>query len=217
MFIIEKDPNSVASESYKTLRTNIQYSSFDKEYKTIVVTSSVPGEGKTNTVGNLALAFSQGEKKVLLIDCDLRKPALHKRFKVSNSMGLSDVLIGKETLDNVVYRRNGNLDILTSGKIPPNPSEMLGSKAMSEFLKEASIYYDTIILDAPPVLAVSDAQILSTKVDGTIVVVKAEKTRKEEVQNSINQLRKVNATIIGTVLNGVDNSRNKHYYYYGHK
>ncbi|MBU3134083.1 CpsD/CapB family tyrosine-protein kinase [Clostridium gasigenes] len=217
MFIVETKPKSIAAESYRTLRTNLQYSSFDKEYKVIVVTSSEPGEGKSTTAGNLAMSLAQGEKKVILIDCDLRKPSLHKRFKISNIMGLSDVLIGREVIENAATRYKKNITVLTSGKIPPNPSEMLGSKAMTALLSELQGIFDYIILDTPPIQAVTDSQILGAKADGVILVVKAEKTKKESVQNSINLLKKVNAHIIGTVLNGVDNKRNKYYYYYGEK
>ncbi|SDP06869.1 CpsD/CapB family tyrosine-protein kinase [Clostridium gasigenes] len=217
MFIVETKPKSIAAESYRTLRTNLQYSSFDKEYKVIVVTSSEPGEGKSTTAGNLAMSLAQGEKKVILIDCDLRKPSLHKRFKISNIMGLSDVLIGREVIENAATRYKKNITVLTSGKIPPNPSEMLGSKAMTALLNELQGIFDYIILDTPPIQAVTDSQILGAKADGVILVVKAEKTKKESVQNSINLLKKVNAHIIGTVLNGVDNKRNKYYYYYGEK
>lgn len=217
MFIVEKEPKSIAAESYRTLRTNIQYSSFDKEYRAMVVTSSDPGEGKSTTSGNLAICLSQGDKKVILIDCDLRKPSLHKKFKISNRSGLSDVIIGKESLTTAIHQHNENLAVLTSGKIPPNPSEMLSSRVMTKLIEVLKEKYDYVILDTPPVLAVTDAQILSTKVDGTILVVRAEKTKKEAVQNSINLLKKVNANIIGTVLNGVDSSRNKYYYYYGDK
>lgn len=217
MFIVEKKPKSIAAESYRTLRTNIQYSSFDNEYKVIVITSSEPGEGKSITSGNLALCLAQEDKKVILIDCDLRKPSLHKKFKVSNLVGLSDVLIGKEDLTTATHRHNKNLSLLTSGKIPPNPSEMLSSKAMESLLKILKDNFDYVILDTPPVQAVTDSQILSTKADGTILVIRAERTKKESVQNGINLLRKVNANIIGTVLNGINVSRNKYYYYYGEK
>ena len=217
MFIVEKEPKSIAAESYRTLRTNIQYSSFDEEYKIIVVTSSEPGEGKSTTAGNLALSMAQDDKKVMLIDCDLRKPSLHKKFKISNLVGLSDVMIGKTDLVKAVHKHNKNLVLLTSGKIPPNPSEMLSSKTMGNLLETLKENFDYIILDTPPVQAVTDAQILSTKADGTILVVRAERTRRESVQNAVNLLKKVNANIIGTVLNGLDESRNKYYYYYGDK
>ena len=215
MFIVDKKPKSIAAEAYRTLRTNIQYSSFDKEYKTIVVTSSEPGEGKSTTSGNLALAISQAESKVLLIDCDLRKPSLHKLFRISNNYGLSDLLLHKKTMEEVAVKYNEGLTVVPAGKIPPNPSEMLGSKAMGTFLDEMKKHFDYIIMDTPPIGAVTDSQVLSTKVDGTILVVKAGQTKKDVVMNSINAIKKVNGNIIGTVLNGVEQSKNKYYYYYG--
>ena len=215
MFVVEDEPKSVAAESYRTLRTNLQYSSFDEEYKVIVVTSSEAGEGKSTTAGNLALSLSQGDKKVALIDCDLRKPSLHKKFKVSNTRGLSDVIIGKEEITSVFQRYNENLVIVTSGKVPPNPSEMLSSKAMTALIEALRKVFDYVILDTPPVQAVTDAQILSTKADGTILVVRAEETKKDSVNNAINLLKKVKANIIGTVLNGVEVSKQNYYYYYG--
>ena len=215
MFIVDKKPKSIAAEAYRTLRTNIQYSSFDKEYKTIVVTSSEPGEGKSTTSGNLALAISQGESKVLLIDCDLRKPSLHKLFRISNNYGLSDLLLHKKTMEEVAVKYNEGLTVVPAGKIPPNPSEMLGSRAMGNFLDEMKKHFDYIVMDTPPIGAVTDSQVLSTKVDGTILVVKAGETKKDVVMNSVNAIKKVNGNIIGTVLNGVEQKDNKYYYYYG--
>ena len=214
MFVLEKQPKSVEAESYRILRTNIMYSSFDKKIKRILVTSSEPAEGKSTTSGNLALAFAQDEKKVILIDCDLRKPSLHKKFRISNNRGLSDVIIDRDKLNKCIQKRTEYLDILTAGKIPPNPSEMLGSQAMSSLLDELSNVYDVIILDSPPVLAVTDAQILSTKVDGTVLVVRAEKTKKDTVLAAKGVLDKVNANILGTVLNGGDKNKDNYYYYY---
>ncbi|MBS6041948.1 MAG: CpsD/CapB family tyrosine-protein kinase [Clostridium baratii] len=215
MFVLEKQPKSVEAESYRILRTNIMYSSFDKKIKRILVTSSEPGEGKSTTSGNLALAFAQDEKKVILIDCDLRKPSLHKKFRISNNRGLSDVIIDRDKLNKCIQKRTEYLDILTAGKIPPNPSEMLGSQAMSSLLDELSNVYDVIILDSPPVLAVTDAQILSTKSDGVVLVIRAEKTKKDTVLAAKGVLDKVNANILGTVLNGGDKNKDNYYYYYG--
>ena len=217
MFIVEKEPKSIAAESYRTLRTNLQYSSFDEEYKVIVVTSAEPGEGKSITVGNLALSIAQSDKKVIIIDCDLRKPSIHKKFGLSNSEGLSDVLMGNKNIAEVGQRYSSNLTVLTSGKIPPNPSEMLGSKAMKALIEALKKVFDYVILDTPPVQAVTDAQILSTRADGTLLVVRSERTKRDSVVNSINLLKKVNANIIGTVLNGVDTKKNNYYYYYGEK
>lgn len=215
MFIVEKKPKSIPAESYRVLRTNIQYSSIDKKIERILVTSSEPGEGKSTTSGNLALTFAQDEKKVLLIDCDLRKPSIHKKFKISNNLGLSNVILDKSKLSKALVKRSEYLDILPSGKVPPNPSELLGSKALEELLDELDDVYDVIILDTPPLHAVTDAQILSTKVDGVLLVVRAEKTKKDSVIAAKESLKKVNANILGAVLNGGESSRGKYYYYYG--
>ena len=214
-FVVEQKPKSIVSEAYRILRTNIQYSSFDKQIKTIVVTSAEAAEGKSTVSGNLALCFAQNEKKVIIVDCDLRKPSVHKNFQISNLIGLSEVLIGKEQLEEAIQRRNENLDMLPSGKIPPNPSEMLSSSAMTNIIEALREKYDVVILDSAPLRAVTDAQILSTKADGTILVIRAQRTNKESVIEAKNLLIKVGANIIGTVLHAVENTRGKYYYYYG--
>ncbi|MEI3336164.1 MAG: CpsD/CapB family tyrosine-protein kinase [Clostridium sp.] len=217
MLIVEKNSNSISAEAYKTLRTNIQYSSFDKEIKTILVTSTIPGEGKSTIAGNLALSFAQQDKKVLVIDCDLRKPALHKMFKLSNFKGLSDVIVGNSDLEKVMYNYRDNFDILTSGKIPPNPSEILASNAMTMLLEKLKTMYDIIIIDSAPLQAVTDAQIISNKVDGTLLVIRAGLTKREAILQAKELLNQVNAKILGVVLNGAENNSEKHYYYYGSK
>lgn len=203
-FVVEDDPKSIVAEAYRTLRTNIQYSSFDKEIRTIAITSAEQSEGKSTVSGNLALSFAQNERKVILLDCDLRKPSVHENFKISNVKGLSEVLLGKTDLDEVIQKRNENLDVLTSGKIPPNPSEMLSSIAMTDLIEDLRELYDIIILDTAPLKLVTDAQILSTKVDGTILVTRAEETKRESVIEAKNLLTKVGANIIGTVLHAVE-------------
>lgn len=214
-FIIEQKPKSVVSEAYRTLRTNIEYSSFDKKIKTIVVTSAEAAEGKSTVSGNLALSFAQNEKKVIIVDCDLRKPSVHKNFKISNLVGLSEVLLNTDKLKDAIQTRNENLDILPSGKIPPNPAEMLSSTAMTKLIEELKEEYDMVILDSAPLGAVTDAQILSTKVDGTILVTRAERTKRDVVVEAKKSLDKVGANIIGCVLHAVENTKGKYYYYYG--
>jgi capsular exopolysaccharide synthesis family protein len=214
-FVVEQKPKSIVSEAYKMLRTNIQYSSFDKEIKTIVVTSAQAAEGKSTVSGNLALSFAQIDKKVIIVDCDLRKPSVHKNFKISNLVGLSEVLIGQSVLQEAIQKYNDNFDILPSGKIPPNPSEMLSSSAMTALIENLKDKYDIIVLDSAPLQVVTDAQILSTKVDGTILVIRAQRTSKEAVIEAKNLLNKVGANIIGTVLHSVENIKGKYYYYYG--
>ena len=217
MLIVEKNSKSISAEAYKTLRTNIQYSYFDKEIKTILVTSTIPGEGKSTIAGNLALSFAQQDKKVLVIDCDLRKPALHKMFKLSNFKGLSDVIVGNSDLEKAMYNYRDNFDILTSGKIPPNPSEILASNAMTMLLEKLKTMYDIIIIDSAPLQAVTDAQIISNKVDGTLLVIRAGLTKREAILQAKELLNQVNAKILGVVLNGAENNSEKHYYYYGSK
>ena len=213
MFVMEKAPKSIDAEAYRSLRSNIEYSSFDDEYRAIVVTSSVPGEGKSTTSGNLALSLAQSGNKVLLVDCDMRKPSIHKKFKISNISGTAELLLRKESFEDVANCYNENLTIITAGKIPPNPSEMLSSRAMTAFIKEMKKEFKYIILDTPPLQAVTDAQVLSTKADGVLLVVKAGSTKKEMVLNSVDLIKKVHGKVIGTVLNGVENSKNNYYYY----
>lgn len=217
MLIVEKNSKSISAEAYKTLRTNIQYSSFDKEIKTILITSTIPGEGKSTIAGNLALSFAQQDKKVLVIDCDLRKPSLHKIFKLSNLKGLSDIIVGNSDLEKAMYNYKDNFDILTSGKIPPNPSEILASNAMTALLEKLKTKYDIIIIDSAPLQAVTDAQIISNKVDGTLLVIRASVTKREAILQAKDLLNQVNAKILGVVLNGAENNSEKHYYYYASK
>ncbi|WP_238915440.1 CpsD/CapB family tyrosine-protein kinase [Clostridium sp. YIM B02555] len=212
-FIVEQKPKSLESEAYKTLRTDIQYSSFNKQLKAMLITSSEKEEGKSTVSGNLALSFAQNDKKIILVDCDLRRPSIHKKFKISNLVGLSEILIGKTSLEETVQQYNDNLDILSSGKIPPNPSEMLSSNAMNNLIEKLKEKYDIVILDSAPLQAVTDAQILATKVDGTILVVRAERTKKESIIEAKSLLDKVGANIIGTVLNAAENTREKYHYY----
>ncbi|WP_027308873.1 CpsD/CapB family tyrosine-protein kinase [Caloramator sp. ALD01] len=218
-FIVEKNPKSPISESYRTLRTNIQFSSFDKDIKTIVVTSSAPGEGKSTTVGNLALVMAQSGKKVLLIDADLRKPTVHKKFKLSNQTGLTNILIEDKNPFEVIQKYSDNLYILTSGILPPNPAEVVASNKLKNFINEMKNHFDYILLDSPPVIAVTDAQILSSFLDGVILVVSSGEAEKELVKKAKDLLDKVNANIIGVVLNKLELKSRKgygyYYYYYG--
>lgn len=215
MFIVEKKPKSISTEAYKSLRTNIQYSSFDRKIQTILVSSAEAAEGKSTVSGNLALSFAQQSNRVLIIDCDLRKPSVHKNFKISNIVGLSELLLGRVELDDVIHKENENLFVLTSGKVPPNPAEMLASAAMNGLMELFKNEFDIIILDSAPIGVVTDAQILSTKVDGTILVIRAERTRKEAVLEAKRSLEKVGANILGVVLHAVKNVKGKDYYYYG--
>lgn len=217
MFIVDKLPKSITSESYRSLRTNIQYSSIDKQVKTLVVTSSNAGEGKSTVAGNLAYTFFQNGKRVLIIDCDLRKPSLHRKFNVSNEEGLTDVLVGTSKLNNVMKKIDDNLYLLTTGTLPPNPAEIIGSNTMENFLEQCKINFDYIILDTPPILPVTDSKLLAIKADATVVVVRSEISKSKHVSQAFKELEKVNANIIGTILNDVEMYSEKLYYDYSNK
>lgn len=217
MFIVDKLPKSITAESYRSLRTNIQYSSIDKQVKTLVVTSSNAGEGKSTVAGNLAYTFFQNGKRVLIIDCDLRKPSLHRKFNVSNEEGLTDVLVGTSKLNNVMKKIDANLYLLTTGTLPPNPAEIIGSNTMENFLEQCKINFDYIILDTPPILPVTDSKLLAIKADATVVVVRSEISKSKHVSQAFKELEKVNANIIGTILNDVEMYSEKLYYDYSNK
>ena len=204
------------TEAYKTLRTNIQYSNLDNNLKVILVTSSTQSEGKTSTSSNLAISMAQSDKKVLLIDCDFRRSNVHKVFHILNVKGLTNVLA--ENLDyHEILNSVGlpNLDILTSGPKPPNPSEILGSTRMEAFIKKVSEEYDVIILDAPPILPVADSMVLSRLADGIILVTEYGKTTYETAMRAKESVEKVGAKILGTVINSIPiDAKGGGYYYY---
>lgn len=214
--ITKLSPRSPISEQYRTIRTNLQFASADEELQTILLTSAGPVEGKSMTTANLAVVYAQQGKKVLLVDADLRKPTVHYTFRLDNLKGLSNVLIGEATLQGAAVPSDvDNLDILSCGPIPPNPSELLGSKRMQRMITEAREIYDIVIFDTPPVLAVTDAQVLSATVDGTILVVRSKKTEIGAAQKAVEALQAVNAKVLGTVLNDRDKKDANYYYYYG--
>ncbi|MEK5139235.1 CpsD/CapB family tyrosine-protein kinase [Priestia sp. FSL W8-0001] len=210
-------PKSPTAEQYRTLRSNIQFSNVDKDIKSIVMTSSGPGEGKSTTAANLAIVYAQQGSKVLLVDADLRKPTAHYSFKLENFIGFTSILT-KNTLlkESVQSTEIPNLSVLTSGPIPPNPSELLASIQMKKLLQEMKEEFDFIILDTPPTLAVTDAQILANQADGTILVVSSGKAEKSSAIRAKELLINANANILGVVLNNrkVEESGN-YYYYYG--
>ena len=214
MLISERKPKSIEAEAYKTLRTNIQYSSIGKKIHTLVITSSESKEGKSTVCANLGVTFSQSGQSVVIMDCDFRKPSLHKFFNISNSEGITDLLAAEKKLDEITHRYNDKISILTAGKIPPNPSEILGSDCMKNLLNYLSGIYDIVLVDSPPVGVVTDAQVLSAEADGTLFVVKAEETKSKRVLESINLLKNVNANIIGIVLNGFNDINKKYKGYY---
>ena len=214
--ITQLNPRSPISEQYRTLRTNLEFSSVDNPLKSILVTSSSPSEGKSMTTANLAVVYAQQGLKVLLIDADLRKPTVHYTFRLDNLRGLSNILVNEATIEETAYATGiGNLDVISSGPIPPNPSELLGSKRMEALIQEASSSYDLIIFDTPPVLAVTDAQILGNVVDGTILVIRSGQTEYELAIKAKEALEPAKAKLLGTVLNDREKTSTTNYYYYG--
>ena len=214
--IARSEPKSPISEQYRTIRTNIQFSSFEKETKTIMVTSPGPSEGKSTTSANLAIVFAQHGKKVLLVDADLRKPAVHYMFNIVNSIGLTNVLANRMELSNVIFTTGDRyLHLLTSGPIPPNPSELLASNTMEELMKEMQERYDVVIIDTPPLLTVSDAQIVANICEGSILVLSSGKTEIEHSIKAKELLSSANSSLLGVVLNNKKMKKNKLYRYYG--
>lgn len=209
-------PHSHFSEEYRILRTNIQYSLFDQSFKTLLVTSALSGEGKSTIASNLAIVFASQGKKVLLVDADLRKPTIHLKFGVQNKSGLTSYLVGSDVDVPIIspYFTMANLSILTSGFIPPNPSELLASAKMNELIKEMSTQVDVILFDAPPITLVTDAQILASKVDGTIFVSRKGVADRQGVKKSKELLDNVQAKVIGSVLNGRKEESRKGYSLY---
>jgi capsular exopolysaccharide synthesis family protein len=214
--IAKLNPKSPISEQYRTVRTNIQFSSVDDEIQSLLITSSGPAEGKSSTTANLAVVYAQQGKRVLLIDADMRKPTMHYTFRLDNLRGLSNVLVGENTMEEAVNQTDvENLDVMSCGPIPPNPSELLASRKMKTFLKETKLSYDIVICDTPPVLAVTDAQILANLVDGTILVVRSGQTEIEPAQKAKEALQPAQAKLLGVVLNGREKQASNYYYYYG--
>lgn len=212
-----KNPKSRAAEAFRTLRTNIQFSGLDENIKSIVVTSSGPGEGKSTVMINLAITIAQSGKRVIIMDCDLRKPTVHKKIGLPNSEGLTNLLIQEKKYEDIIIPTNvPNLYALTSGPTPPNPAELLGTKKMKQVIADLEKAFDMILIDAPPVIAVTDAQIISTIADGTLVVTSYGNTEKFALVKTKELLDKVGARILGVVLNKVTEKSN-HYYnkYYG--
>ena len=220
-FIVARSPKSIPSESFRALRTRVQFSNLNIDtFKTILVTSCLPGEGKTLISLNLAGSFAQAGKKVLIIDCDLRKPRLHGVFGAKKSPGLVDYLFHQVPIGNIIHPSEiENLSYIFAGTIPPNPSEILQSKVLKQFLDEMRSSFDMIILDSPPVISVTDSEILSRIVDGTILVVSADSTETEIMTNAVDLIKNDNSPFLGVVLNKFTykngyGSYYKYYYYY---
>ena len=209
-------PKSPITEAYRTLETNLNFSSLDREMKTLTITSPGISEGKSTTSANLGMTFSQTGKKTLLVDCDLRCPRLHQLFELPNVKGLSQVLCLKESLDEMKQSINEHLDVLTTGPLPPNPVEFLNSKGMQSFIQEVREQYDRIIFDTPPVGILTDAAIVSAHTDGTLLVVATGKSDIELTLKSKENLNNVKANLLGVVMTMMP-IQSKQYYHYYHR
>ena len=215
LLVTLSDPRSPISEAYRTLRTNLQFVSLDKPLRTILVTSAGPDEGKSTLIANLAIAMAQGERKVILVDCDLRRPSLHKLCGLGSREGLTSMMVAEGGSAEPPLQETGvpGLTLLASGPLPPSPSDLLGSRRMDAVLTTLKERADVVLLDSPPVVAVSDAAVLATKVDGVLLVVSAGHTRREGVQAAKAKLEKVNANLLGAVLTNatMDTSLSRYY------
>jgi capsular exopolysaccharide synthesis family protein len=199
------EPRSPISEAYRALRTNLDFAALDQALKTMVVTSAGVGEGKSTTLANLAVVSAQTGRKVVLVDADLRRPTLHQIYGLDNEAGLTTAMMDEAALAAPPLQETGveGLSVLTSGPLPPNPAELMGSRRMEEVIAALIEGADQVFFDTPPVVAVTDAAVLSTKVDGVLLVISAGRTRREYARSAVQRLEQVNARLVGTVLTNV--------------
>lgn len=211
--ITHTNSKSPISEAYRTLRTNIQFSSVDKKIKSLVVTSSEMSEGKSTTSANLAETFAQTGQRVLIVEADLRRPRIHHIFNISNQRGLTNVLAGQVDIHQTISTAGSDIHVMPAGPIPPNPSELLGSDRMKEVVRILSDNYDMVIFDMPPVNAVTDATIVSTFTDGVVLVVASGKTNIEAGKRALKSLQAVGANILGAVMTMIPVTKRGYYSY----
>jgi receptor protein-tyrosine kinase len=207
------DPTGVAAEAYRSLRTNLLYTFIDEPPQVVVMTSPGPREGKSTTCANLGVVLAQAGKKVLVVDCDLRKPALHNLFGLRNVEGLVNAVARQCALDQVWREPVPGMKVVCTGRVPPNPAELLGSRRFAELVGQAREDFDYVLLDAPPVEPVSDPLILATLSDGVLLILDAQRTSKAAVRHSLRNLKGVGARVLGTVMNNVEGSKNGYYGY----
>jgi capsular exopolysaccharide synthesis family protein len=213
--VVAGQPRSPVAEAFRSLRTNIQFASVDRELHTLLITSPSPSDGKSTVVANLGAALAQSGRKVAVVEADLRRPVVHKKLGLPNLQGMSALFVQPKISLNGALQETGiqNLCALTSGDIPPNPAELLGSEKMSEILRQVGTQVDIIVMDTPPVMAVTDATVLSTRVDGVLLVVKPGTTKLAAARQAVEQLQRVGANVLGVVLNEIDLGHSRYGYY----
>lgn len=213
---VHDKPKSIVSEKFRGIRSNIMFSSANGEIKSVIITSEKPAAGKSIVSANVAITYAQAGYKTLIIDGDMRKPTQHYNFETSNYDGLSNLIIGKSDFDKAIRStRVDNLDLLTSGPVPPNPSELIASERFSKLYKQLVDIYDFVIIDTPPVIAVTDAQVFLQHVPHCVLVIDAEKNNKTEVKKAKHLIHKADGHILGAVLNKTPKDKSSNYYYYG--
>lgn len=218
--IAAQDAKSPVAEAYRTIRTNIKFSNVDKQLKSLLLTSATPDEGKSTTIANLGVVMAQSGQRVCLLDCDFRNPTQHKVFELSN-VGLSNCIAGGGYINEFIQKTSiENLDVVPSGPVAPNPSELLGSQRFSDILADLERRYDYVLIDTPPIMPVTDAAVVANKVDGVIMIIAAGEGSPKLAIEAKTRLQQAGAHILGVVLNKVDIGNSKHYgyyYYYGHE
>lgn len=213
--IAQDRPKSAMAEAYRALRTNLSFAGLDTPFRSILISSPSPRDGKSTVTANLGVVLAQAGSKVIIVDCDLRKPVQHKIFALDNLRGLTNCLMQKLPIEEAAHANVcENLTVLTSGPIPPNPAEILNSQRVRTFWPMLLEKYDYVLVDAPPVLAVTDASILAPQMEGVIMVTRSAVTRKDQVLEAREQFSKANANLIGVVLNQVKMDDNDYQYYY---
>lgn len=210
------NPKSIVAEQFRVVRTNLEFAIVDKDLKSLLVTSLVPDSGKSTISSNLAATFAAQKKKVLLVDTDMRKPTIHKIFRLRNNEGLSTLITSKEAKVSEYVEKTEfeNVFVLTSGATPPNPAELISSQRMEQLIEEMEQMFDLVVFDTPPVLAVADSQIMAGKVDGTLFVMRKGVDKKEQVQIAVERMNSVNANVLGVIYNRVEVTDDTYYYEY---
>lgn len=207
-------PRSPVSEAYRQLRTNIQFYSLDRSLQTVLITSASPNDGKSTTLANLAVTFAETGREVLAVDCDLRRPSLHTLFGLSNEVGLTTLIREERSASDVAFSTDvAHLRVVPSGPLPPNPAELLGSQRMERVIDTLRGMADIVVFDSPPMIAVTDAAVLGAKMDGVLLVVSMGKTKRDHVNRAKGLLEKVNAKVLGVVLNNVKFDGSLYRYY----